>query len=124
MQIKHGCSRTCLLVSRYAIKIPSFHSWKHFLRGLLNNINERNYWKWSLKDQFAKSDILCPITFSIPGGWLLVMKRCEDINLADFKEALVLKLLFNELKAAGISDLKRDNCGYLDGRIVCFDYAQ
>lgn len=118
MKIKHGCTRTVFLIGNYAIKIPSTYSWIHFLQGLIHNLNELKYWKWSLSGNFIDSRFLCPIIFYIPGGWLLVMKRCQSVS-----EKSNLDTLYKELSSWGISDLKPNNCGLLNNSAVCLDYA-
>ena len=84
-----GATRIVFFIWNKVIKIPSFCSWKHFLWGLLGNMQER---------QFSKSDMegLCPVIFSIPGGFLNVMPYALpftddeflNFNFKDFKESI------------------------------------
>ncbi|MCM5689520.1 hypothetical protein CN140_02645 [Sinorhizobium meliloti] len=69
----NGATRTVILTRRYALKLPSFKSWRLFLQGLLANMQEREFGK-------AERDGLCPVLFSIPGGLLVVMPRCSALT--------------------------------------------
>jgi len=57
---------------------------------------------------------LAPIEFLSPDGRLLLMKRVRPVHESD---KLPDKL------PAFLTDLKRENFGWLDGRLVCVDYA-
>lgn len=64
---------------------------------------------------------LCPVLFSVPGGWLLVMRRAKPLSDAEwcsvhpewgYREEYVVPV-----------EMKRDSFGVLDGRIVAIDYG-
>jgi hypothetical protein len=75
VSVLHGATRTVILVGRYAFKFPTMaYGWKSFLNGLLHNMNETAWWR------SACNAGLCPIVFSIPGGFLNVMPRCEPVG--------------------------------------------
>jgi hypothetical protein len=70
----NGCTRFVLLTDNYAIKLPQFkYGWKNFLAGLLANMQERTF-------ATTKWPELCPVTFSVPGGWLVVMQRASNLK--------------------------------------------
>ena len=73
-----GCTREVLLVGEYAIKIPSLRSWRMFLTGLLCNEQERQFSGLGWSE-------LCPVVFSLPGGFLVIMPRV--VTLADLEPA-------------------------------------
>jgi hypothetical protein len=104
--MKHvrGITREVFLMRNYAIKIPSFRSWSLFLSGLLANMQEAT---WSGYDSR-----LCPVLRYIPGGFVVVMPRCDavaDVNYADFD---------------GLPcDFKDENFGIYNGRTVLIDYG-
>ena len=82
-----------------------------------------------------KDDRLCPIKFYIPGGWLIVMPRCNIIIDEDFQN-LDVNLFWpndkedyhpdntceeNEFNAP--VENKQDSFGYYNGKIVAIDYG-
>jgi len=68
-----GATRCVLLTRRYAVKVPRLVSWRLFLHGLLSNMQEREFSRTGWPE-------LCPVLFSLPGGWLVVMPRCEPLT--------------------------------------------
>ncbi len=65
---------------------------------------------------------LCPVLFSLPGGWLVVMSRarpltCYEFNAFDTREFIE--------RSDGVIPVeqKQDSFGWLDGRIVAVDYG-
>ena len=120
IRIVEGCTRIVLLTSKYAVKIPNFrYEWRHFLKGLINNIEEAWLSKLSQGnvEPFA-SYCICPVLFSIPGGWLSIMPRCERLTDKQW-DVLEKTDAFPEL-----DDWKPENFGVLDGLIVQLDYAR
>jgi hypothetical protein len=113
MQIKCGATRVVLLIWKYAVKIPTFYSWKLFLNGLLANLQEI---EWSGFDDF-----LCPVLFGCPGGWFLVMPR-----VATFRGAIKRKLFTTMTKKDGYTlpaENKPGHFGLLNGKLVTVDYG-
>lgn len=117
----YGTHRTTYLVGRYAFKRPVFCSWRLFLCGLLANIQERTF-------SAAGWPELCPVIFSLPGGWLNIMRRAQPLTREQF-----FALDYAEWIKGG-KDLpkgdwvipvedKFDSFGVLDGRIVAVDYG-
>ena len=75
-----GCNRIVLEFKDFVIKLPNFlDGWKLFLRGLLCNCQEIEFWPGDWHE-----DKLCPITFYISGGWLLVMPRARILTDQEF----------------------------------------
>lgn len=117
MIILKGSTRWTFLVGRYAIKIPSCHSYKNFLWGLLGNIQEKSL-------STLKSKKLCPVLFSIPGGFLSIYPKAlrlsdDQFNSIDFEE-------WTENKEEGFKipiENKICSFGILNGNIVAVDYG-
>jgi hypothetical protein len=112
-----GVMREVLLIGRWAVKLPKLtRCWRNFLQGLLANMQER--------ELFARGYAqLCPVVFSIPGGWLVVMRRAEPLTdkfLEDFDMEQ-----FTELADGTMLDIemKGDTFGMLDGHPVVVDYG-
>lgn len=119
IKICKGTNRTVFLVGRYAIKITRFwHSnrgyrWKSFLRGILANIDEAYWYRWS-----THKELLCPVLFKSPLGVILVMRRAEPINKEEYN-----KKEFSSIFKAMPLDNKIENFGKIDCRIVLVDYG-
>jgi hypothetical protein len=111
-----GCTRIVILTRRHAFKLPNFLSgWRLFLTGLLCNMQERTFAQTGWPE-------LCPVQFSIPGGWLVVMHRVREMTDEEF-------LNFDSKAWADRGthlipcEHKSNSFGWLDGRPVCIDYG-
>lgn len=120
MQIKHGTNRVVILIGRYAIKLPTCVSWKLFLTGLLGNMQEKLF-------SDTKWDQLCPVIFSMPGGWLNVMPRAEPLEREAFFNLDFdkwIKVHDGESVVAIVPvENKLDSFGTINGKIVAIDYG-
>lgn len=111
--IKTGVTRLVILIGSIAFKLPRFdYGWGGGLRGLLANMQEKTF--------HTLSDKACPVLFSIPGGWLIVMPRCQPLTDDQW----------NDLQSQGVYDylpipveFKRDSFGVLNNEIVAVDYG-
>ena len=117
VQFKFGVTRVVLLVGPLAMKFPNPGGWVRFLQGLLANIQE-NGWHRS-------TPMLCPVLFHLPGGLLVVMRRCEP--LADWEHGR-MKAWYDRLTAetyVGEDMVEPKTCsfGWLKGRLVAVDYG-
>lgn len=115
--VLHGATRTVVLVGRWAVKVPSCRGgWRNFLIGLLANMQERTFSATGWPE-------LCPVVFSLPGGWIVVMPRCEPVGeLTDEVYQRMTKHADYEVPAEN----KDDSFGWLGGeggRLVAIDYG-
>jgi len=115
MRIKYGSSRTVILVSKWAIKLPSFAGWRNFLHGLLANHQERLFSQ-------AEWPELCPVLWSLPLAIVICMRRAGPLEMAQF-ESLDFDRFVNREEYAIPVENKLDSFGWLDGRIVAVDYG-
>ena len=68
-----GATRAVFLIDKWAIKVPNFYyGWRPFLWGLLANIQEKEFSRMKLAE-------LCPVVFSLPGGFLSE-ERLKKVN--------------------------------------------
>lgn len=112
-----GITRTVLLIGPWVFKVPSLRyagdRWKGFLRGLLANMQEREL---STRG-FA---ILCPVVASLPGGFLVVMRRAQPLSNDEWSPFYAQQWIDRH----GLPvENKRDSFGRIDGRIVALDYG-
>lgn len=115
MKVRKGSTRWVILIGRYAIKLPSFYSWKMFLNGLLANLTERSFAP-------LDKDRLCPILFAAPGGFLVVMPRANELSDAEWAGLDLFKFTRHADYCLPV-EMKRDSFGTLGGRIVAIDYG-
>ena len=114
-RIAYGCTRTVFLIGRWAFKFPSIFEWQLFLLGLLANMQERTFSCTGWPE-------LCPVIWSIPGGWLVIMRRAREMTCEEWGD-------FDAEKWCNHDDYiipaepKEDSFGWLDGRIVAVDYG-
>lgn len=115
---KYGTTRAVLLIGQYAIKVPSFVEWRLFLYGLLGNMQEVVFWKGLPTSR----SMMCPVLFSIPGGFLIIMRRAESVSVEEFLEKS--QKWFNEARNLSIPvENKVDSWGRINNKIVAVDYG-
>lgn len=108
-----GCNRMVILSRTRAYKFPNPTSWKSFLFGLLNNMNEVRR---------SGRPGLCPVLWSIPGGWLVVMPRADKMELREFETLLKAQWL-EQIIAHTHVERKPCSWGWIDGKLVAVDYG-
>jgi hypothetical protein len=120
-----GAFRTVWFIEKWAIKIPRSPE------GL--KANQREVAKWrsignTIFDYPGGNIRLCPIVFSLPFGFAVVMRRAKLLPpnyFADLKTFTRTQFLFHTVRQ-NIMDtdyLKASNYGFLDGTLVVLDYA-
>lgn len=125
MQIKHGSTRIVFLIRNWAIKIPSLVEWRLFLHGLLANMQEKT---------FSVYPEVCPIIFSIRGGFLNIAKRARELTDLEFEQEILPKCerdddFANRIYFVNTEDYclsvegKASSFGWLDNKIVVIDYG-
>lgn len=121
--LKRGVTRCVILIGKFAIKIPNFtHSWFHFLKGLVGNINEKQTWRWnSGKYEKGTSHLLCPVIWCSWGGWLLVMRRAKLLSSEEWD---AMPYYTDQHREYFIGDDTISNYGVLDDRLVKLDYGE
>lgn len=116
--LRNGATRWVILTERYAIKIPSLEDYKCFLNGLLANMQECLWWK----ADYCK-DCLCPILFSLPGGFLVVMPRCRVLQEDDEVPMGDLDAFCEREDFIIPAERKCDSFGWHKGNLVAIDYG-
>ena len=112
-RLAYGATRIVLLVGPYAIKIPSILEWRLFLLGLLANMQERAFSKLGWPE-------LCPIIGSVPGGWLVIMRRAREMTPDEFD---LFRQFCEESEHDIPTEYKSTSFGWLDGKPVVIDYG-
>jgi hypothetical protein len=114
---KWGSTRTVWLVGRCAIKRPALVEWRLFLLGLLANMQESRF-------AATKHPKLCPVLWSVPGGFLLVMRRAKPLSRGEFDRfSQTVDDWINDDDMTIPVETKLDSFGWLNGRVVAIDYG-
>lgn len=112
-----GVSRAVLLVGPWAIKVPRASSWKAFLWGLLANMQEADLGSRGWPE-------LCPVRFTLPGGFLVIMERAEVCTVERAPAEADYRRLTNVEGRCVPAEWKPSSWGRLpDGRLVAVDYG-
>jgi hypothetical protein len=110
-----GVTRHVVLLGTWAVKVPALWSWRLFLCGLLANMQERSFSACGWPE-------LCPVVWSAPGGWLLVMRRVRVMTDDEFEQFDAKTFCENETRIIP-AEHKSNSFGWLDGRVVAIDYG-
>lgn len=114
---RQGITREVFLIGRYAIKVPKMiYGWQKFLCGLLANMQEAQF-------SCAGWPELCPVVFSIPGGWLLVMRRATPLTDEEWQTFDAQKFVDGNGEHRVPAETKRDSFGLYGGKVVAIDYG-
>jgi len=117
MTIVKGSTRWVFVAKKFVYKIPSLYSFKHFLLGLLANMQEVEFSK--CKDF---KETLCPVKFYFSLGLLVVMPKARILEPNEVSKDFLKEFCLN----ANLRDLvefKHNSFGYLDKKLVAVDYG-
>lgn len=117
MKVCFGTTRMVFLVGKYAIKVPTFNSFKLFLYGLLGNMQEAEFSR-----AFKTEGVLAPVLFFVPGGFFSVMQRAEPLPMKDFERLDVERWSDRSGWFVPVEE-KQDSFGSLGGKVVAIDYG-
>lgn len=98
----------CRLRDDLVVKVEAETDWRYFA-----NVLEMRF--WNDHEHYKKvADWLAPCEYLSPDGRILLQRKASPI---------VDRSALPEQVPAFLSDLKPENFGMLDGRLVCLDYA-
>lgn len=109
-----GTTRDVVLIGRWALKFPTVREWRLFLCGLLGNIQESRFSELQWPG-------VCPVTFSLPLGFLVVMPRVRMMTDEEFQSFDWSGWLPDEV--GDLAESKPDSFGWLGERLVVIDYG-
>jgi len=107
--VTEGRNRLVIVTRRHALKLPSLRSWRDFLFGLLNNLNEAAWHR--------EHPLYCPVIWSAPLGLLLVMPRARILDPGEFED---IEWVCPELPGV---ERKASSWGWLGNKIVAVDFG-
>lgn len=112
------------IFDKVVVKVPYYKNWKRFLKGLIANLNEA-----MLSKSYPESQYLVPVTWSAPGGWLLIMPRVRDCGDPLFHAFMVDLFKCYDPDDQEVFEIRRycecivDNYGMYKGQPRCRDYG-
>jgi hypothetical protein len=116
-----GATRTVLLIGGVAIKIPGAWGksrlWVSILNGLLANCQEAEFSRSWMAERG-----LCPVLFSLPGGFILVMKRAAPMTEDQWADFDFDAFVYRKDCTLPVEQ-KRDSFGWVDGKVVAVDFG-
>jgi hypothetical protein len=131
LHVLHGASRWVFVYRRWALKLPytarGQRWWHVLLTGLLDNMGERDIWRWWP----AARPKLAPVLHAGPGGLWVLMRRVQPLTDEEWATIATPELHDAWRTVAEGDDRgytipvehKRGGHGTLDGRIVACDYG-
>jgi hypothetical protein len=107
-----GCYRIVFLLKNIVVKIPNCtDGWMFFIFGLNANLRER-------RNRGNTNPLLCPILFSDPLGFFVVMPKCKELTDDEFIALDTMPFREQGYKI----EYKANSFGWLNEKVVCFDY--
>lgn len=98
----------CRIRPDLVVKVETDSTWRNFA-----NVREHQFWADN-EHAPAVAKWLAPCEYLSPDGRISLQRRAEPVRPSD---VLPTKI------PAFLTDLKRENFGWLDGRLVAVDYA-
>lgn len=112
---RKGITRLVFIFKHFVIKIPNFTcQHNHFLLGCYANWSERRFCKIMKKTKFY--NLVAPSLFCSWFGLFQVQRRCIELDRHLTDEEI------EKFRGVCQGDLKPENFGYYQNRIVCLDY--
>lgn len=97
----------CRLNNDWVVKVEKDHDWRNF-----QNVLEMNIWS-EFREVKSVAQWLAPCRFMSPNGRILIQDRCAPLRADEMPNKL----------PAFLTDVKYENFGKLNGRVVCVDYG-
>lgn len=98
----------CRIDPKLVVKVETDGPWRYFANPL-----EMKF--WNDHQHYAKvAQWLAPCVWLSPNGLILLQRRADPVRSSDELPSHLPSFL---------TDVKRDNFGYIDGKLVCLDYA-
>ena len=97
----------CRIDPKLVVKVELNHEWRYF-----SNVHEMTFWD-DHEHRKAVSKWLAPCKYLSPDGRILLQHRVEPLT----------RSLLPDRLPAFLTDLKPENFGWLNGRVVCVDYV-
>lgn len=118
MWIARGATRLVIVVkNQFVVKFPSPYSWRHFLNGLLANLQEKEF-------GICNWQGFCPVTIADPLGFGLVMPYARPLNDDEWENFSnqIERFIDREDYCIPVEN-KQSSFGMLNGEIVAIDYG-
>jgi len=120
--IRTGSSRYVITTKNFAFKFPALYSYRAFLKGLLANLQEKEFSR--IQEMKHK---LCPVLFSLPAGLLIVMPKARILSENELPASFLEDFCKCNENYSVPAEMKFDSFGYLpaepDPILVAVDYG-
>lgn len=114
---KQGGTRYVIMLEKYVVKIPSWYSYKHFLDGLVANINESSLGSFNYP-------CLATMVKGNRFGLFVIQKRIKPVNHVGLFWIELNKLTHESIiPGVHLRDVKPQNYGYDRGQLKRLDYG-
>lgn len=119
-RIKTGITRIVFIFSNFVIKIPNFkYSHNHFLQGCYANWSERKFCKDFKNANYDGNmyEFVAPSFYCSIFGLVQIQAKCEE------KKEELTNQEKEFYKSLCGTDVKKENFGWYNGKLVCLDYV-
>jgi hypothetical protein len=99
---------SCRIRPDLVVKVEIEKDWRYFA-----NMQEQKFWNDN-EHYKPVADWLAPCEFLSPDARIMLQRRVEPVRASDCLPVSLPHFL---------TDIKRENFGYLNGKLVCCDYA-
>lgn len=119
-QLANGSTRWAVMTKNWVFKFPYINrGWTAFLRGLISNHNETTV------TRYLRVDVFIPVSFSLPLGLLVVMRRATPATKHDYAEwvAVSCESKHPSVVSSLVGMTSAKSIGRYQGKVRAFDYG-
>ena len=113
-----GATRLVFVFRHFVIKIPRLnYGHTNFLHGCLSNWKEREFYKNFKNIPTIHKDLIIPTLWCSWFGLFQIQRRAEVLSRELTKQEI------RKFKKV-CTDIKKENFGVYEGKIICIDYGE
>lgn len=113
-----GATRLVFVFRHFVIKVPRLnYGHTNFLHGCLSNWKEREFYKNFKNIPTTHKDLIIPTLWCSWFGLFQIQRRAEVLSRELTKQEI------RKFKKV-CTDIKKENFGVYEGKIICIDYGE